>query len=96
MGSCDWKTLIPIRAIDSEMSTDQMNEISAEANRIGFFTMNDKYDASVSDVPSCITMIVGENGRKKVIDRFDGPESLHAFETYLDRVIAQLKWNPSK
>jgi thioredoxin-related protein len=77
---------------EARLSAAQMKEISEEAVRIGFYEFQDKYDASVSDVPTCITMISSDKGRKRVEDRFDGPDVLHAFEKYLDSILLGLDW----
>ena len=55
---------------DAQLSTAAMKEIRGEAERIGFFELQNKYDASVSDVPTCITMISRDEGRKRIEDTF--------------------------
>ncbi len=75
------------------ISKDQMKEIQAEAERIGFFDMKDKYDnQQVTDVPSVMIMMPGPNGRKEIIDRWEGPEELKSFEKYLDSILLSLDW----
>jgi len=76
----------------ANISKEQMKEIQKEAERIGFFSMKDKYDATVTDVPSVITMISGPNGKKEIMNRFDGPQELRSFEDYLDSILLNLDW----
>jgi len=77
---------------DARIDPAQMKEIAEEAERIGFYDLQDKYDASVSDVPTCITMISGDKGRKRIEDRFDAPDILRVFEKYLDGILLGLDW----
>ena len=82
-----------IGAYETKMSSDKMKEVLEEAGRIGYFGMKDKYDnPAVTDVPSCTIMVVGPMGRKNVLDRFDAPDVLKAFEKYLDTVLLGLDW----
>ncbi|MEQ8325218.1 MAG: DUF6438 domain-containing protein [Vicingaceae bacterium] len=77
---------------DAELSKADIKAIQDEAQAIGYFTMEDRYDASVTDVPSVLIMISGPNGRKSVEDRFNAPDVLHNFEKYLDKILMGLDW----
>ena len=74
------------------ISKSQFMEILNEAERIGYFTMKDKYDAPVTDVPSVIIMISGPDGRKEIMDRFDAPAELKSFEKFIDAILLNLDW----
>ena len=94
-GRCTYKGVKFVDKIgdyDATITSAQMSEIAEEAERVGFYDFKDKYDASVSDVPTCITMISADRGRKRVEDRFDAPDVLHAFEKYLDGILLDLDW----
>lgn len=71
--------------------------VVGQANGIGYFGLQDKYDAMVSDLPSVITEIKAPNGnRKRVNNRYDGPKSLQDLYPILDHVIESTEWKPIK
>ena len=77
----------------ARMDKAQMNEILEEAERVGFFGMKDEYDnRAVTDVPSCMIMIRGNEGGKYIHDRFDAPDVLRNFEKYVDNILLNLDW----
>lgn len=74
-----------------------LEAVMAQANGIGYFNMQDRYDAMVSDLPSIITEITGPNGnRKRVNNRYGGPKSLQDLYPILDHVIESTEWKPIK
>jgi len=86
MGKFDGR--VPAGAIESVVST---------ANGIGYFQMQNRYDAMVSDLPSVITEIADSEGiRKRVDNRYDGPKQLHDLYPILDHIIEATEWKPIK
>lgn len=66
------------------LSKDAMDEITTMINEIGFFNLKDKYDALVTDIPSCIISVNLDGKTKKILDRYDGPKSLRNLEKLID------------
>ncbi len=70
--------------------------ILAEAERIGFFGMEKKYDAPVTDLPSMITEIRTKEKQHKVLARVGTPKELKEFGKYMDALIDNIDWRASK
>ena len=77
---------------ESSISLDKMKEILEEAKRIQYFEMQDIYDAYITDIPSCISIISAEGKRKKIMNRAEAPAELNQFQKYLDRELLELDW----
>ena len=77
---------------ESHISMGKMKEILDEAKRIHYFEMQDVYDAYVTDIPSCISIISAEGQRKKILNRAEAPEELIQFQRFLDRELLELDW----
>jgi len=71
-----------------------LQKILSVARDIGYFGLDDVYDEPyVTDLPSVITGIRNENGRKNVVSRYNGPASLRRLHEELDRLLATARWN---
>ena len=65
-----------------------------EAKRVGFFELDNVYDKeAITDLPSTITTIKGEEGFKTVVNRFDGPQNLRKFETFIETTFNALSFS---
>ncbi|KJS04843.1 MAG: hypothetical protein VR77_09870 [Flavobacteriales bacterium BRH_c54] len=69
------------------LSKDAMDEITNMIKEIGFFNLKDKYDAQVTDLPSCIITVNMDGKKKKILDRYDGPKSLRNLEKLIDHHV---------
>ena len=76
----------------ANITKEQMTSIQEEAGRIGYFELEDEYDANITDVPSVMIMMPGPNGRKNVMDRAEAPERLKQFERFIDSILLNLDW----
>lgn len=87
-----------IRSVEREgtftgkMDRAGMDALFARATAIGFFSMKDRYDSDVTDLPSAIIRISANGQDKKVTGRSGTPMAFKAFATYADSVIAQVTW----
>jgi hypothetical protein len=70
--------------------------IQDKAREIGYFNFLGEYPVGkkVADLPATITFIRMEDMMKQVVDQHEAPDSLKAFEKYLEDLIAGLKWEP--
>ncbi|MDT8413302.1 MAG: DUF6438 domain-containing protein [Vicingaceae bacterium] len=66
------------------LSKDAMDEITNMIREIGFFNLQDKYDAQVTDIPSCIISVNLDGKKKKILDRYEGPKTLRNLEKLID------------
>ena len=69
------------------VTKETINYILKKAEEIGFFEMEDKYTANISDLPKTITFIKSEKATKKIIDYHDAPKILKEFESLVDGCI---------
>lgn len=77
-----------------KVSKDEVNSIFTEADKLGYWTLDDRYDSAVTDFPSCLTSVT-ENGKtKSVYDRVNGPKALKAFEQHLESLLEDKEFVP--
>jgi hypothetical protein len=61
-------------------------------DKAGYFTLNDRYTANITDMPTTITSIrIGERF-KQVIDYYGAPQVLKDLEKQIDRVAGTARW----
>ena len=78
----------------TRVSRAMMEDLLTRSEGSGFFGMNDKYDAQVTDLPSTI-MRIASNGRdKKVVARVGTPPAFKALAEYAEGQLLPLKWAP--
>lgn len=74
--------------------------IQAEATKIGFMKLANKYPTSeqdISDFPACKTYLRMPNMSEKFIyNKNDAPESLSNFEKFLDESFNKLEWKSAE
>jgi hypothetical protein len=66
----------------------------ADAERIGFLSLEDKYDGPVTDLPSMIVRIVAGGKDKKVVGRVGTPEKFRGFVERAEAILLPLDWKP--
>ena len=69
-----------------------LEEILEEAERIGLFTMQDKYDAQVTDLPTTHLHVVSGDRDKTILARYHVPATLKAFTIHVDSLLLQADW----
>lgn len=65
-----------------------------KAEAAGFFGMQDKYDANVTDLPSTFVRVVAAGKDKKVMGRVGQPAAFKAFAAFADELLLPLPWEP--
>jgi hypothetical protein len=86
----------------STLSKEQIKQLQAKITQIALFKMQDKYDANITDIPSCVLYVNFEGRKKKIFDRYGSPKELKEFEKMIDKfvlgskLIKQNKQNGSK
>ena len=72
---------------ESQLSKAQMKEITSTMNSINIFGMKDKYDSNITDIPACLLYINDGEQKKKIYDRYGGPDELRDFEKLIDKLV---------
>jgi hypothetical protein len=69
------------------VSKETLNYILKKADEIGFFELEDKYTANITDLPKTITFIKNGKHKKRVVDYYGAPKTLKEFESLVDGCI---------
>lgn len=78
----------------TQVPKEVMEKILSEAERIGFFNLQDKYDGPVTDLPSTIVRVVSGSRDKQVRGRYKMPEGFRGFAQMADSLLIPLAWTP--
>ncbi|MCB9170044.1 MAG: hypothetical protein H6594_06815 [Flavobacteriales bacterium] len=74
---------------------DTLDRILTEADRIGYFDLQENYDAQVTDLPSTKLHIVSAGRDKAVLARYNVPAMLKVFAVHADSLLLHARWRPS-
>ena len=69
------------------VSRETINYILKKAVESGFFELEDKYTANITDLPKTITFIKNSREEKRVINYYGAPKALKEFESLVDGCI---------
>lgn len=73
-----------------------MDKLAERAAEIGFYAMQDTYDANVTDLPSTIVRVNADGNDKKVVGRYKYPPTFKAFAAYADSLLGPVQWTKAK
>lgn len=76
----------------SQISQDEIKELVDEFYNVNYFTLKDKYDAPIKDVPTTITSITIEGKTKKVVNYYGAPKKLDELENKIDEITNSKQW----
>lgn len=77
----------------AKVSNEKLEALKNKAKELGFFEMDNVYDKpGITDLPSVVTTVKDDDGFKTVVNRFDSPEKLRAFEKYFEESFKELEW----
>lgn len=68
--------------------------IREEADKLGFFSLQDQYKNDASDFPAMITFIRSGNRKKLVRNESMGPQALTDLQKTIERSFSEVQWNP--
>lgn len=80
----------------TKISQERVKELVTEFNRIDYFSLQDTYDAPVTDLPTTITSITVDGRTKKVENYYGGPKSLTELENKIDETTNSKIWIEGK
>ena len=73
---------------------DTLEALLNEAERIGYFGLEDKYDGPVTDLPSTLYRMVSGERDKAITARYKVPRELKDFGRYADSLLVPVPWRP--
>lgn len=85
-----------IGSYTAQLNKSQLEEIKNQLKIIDAFSLQDKYDAKVTDIPSTILVININGKKKKIYDRHGAPEKLKQFEKFVDKIVLNTKMTKTK
>jgi len=85
-----------IGSYTAQLNKSQLEEIKNQIKILDAFSLQDKYDAKVTDIPSTILVINIDGKKKKIYDRHGAPEKLKQFEKFVDKIVLNTKMTKTK
>ncbi|MBK7383864.1 MAG: hypothetical protein IPI81_11130 [Flavobacteriales bacterium] len=79
----------------ARIGSDTLRVILARAENLGFFSMKDKYDGEVTDLPSTYLRIAAVGKDKKVLGRVGTPQEFKALVSYIEALLLPVPWQPA-
>lgn len=79
---------------EARVGRDTLDAILREAERIGFFALDDVYDSEVTDLPSTIIHIAIDERDKRVLGRVGTPAGFRSFAEYIEALLVPMAWKP--
>ncbi|HRH38129.1 MAG TPA: DUF6438 domain-containing protein, partial [Flavobacteriales bacterium] len=78
----------------THVGEDAMDLIASKAEGLGFFSMKDKYDGEVTDLPSTFIRVVAHGKNKQVIGRVGQPVQFKELAAFAEAQLLPLQWVP--
>jgi len=79
---------------DGYVRPDSLERLMRTAEKAKFWTMQDKYDSNVTDLPSSIIRIAADGKDKKVIGRVGVPPQFTTFFSLAEEMLYPIAWKP--
>ena len=73
------------------LSKKQLQQLKASFIEAGFFKMEDKYDAFVSDLPTVFLTYHSKGKKKKIMDYYGAPQELKDLEKQIEALVLTRK-----
>ena len=81
-----------IGSYHTNFDTASLKKIQEKIRSINYFSLQDKYDSPITDLPSVITEVHLDGQVKKIEDRHKGPKELDELYAEIDALLAEAKW----
>ena len=89
----DGKYFVKTKGVqNSQIPTDKVKGLVDEFYKIDYFSLQDKYYAPVTDLPTTTTAITIDGKTKKVVNYYGAPEKLSELENIIDEITNSKKW----
>lgn len=79
---------------EARIGMDTLQTILKEAERIGFYGLDDVYDSPVTDLPSLVIRMNTSAGDKQVKGRVDVPPKFRTFAETIEELVIPVLWKP--
>jgi len=79
---------------EARIGRDTLDAILKEAERIGFYGLEDVYDSPVTDLPSLIIRMVSNGRDKEVKGRVGVPPKFRTFAETIEELMLPVAWKP--
>ena len=76
----------------TRLSKQEIESIKQKVKTINYFELYDKYDASVTDLPSVNTSVALDGYRKSITARYNIPTELKDFQKFIDAIFTDKSW----
>lgn len=73
---------------------DSLAQLMSDADRLGFWDLQERYDNNATDLPSSIIRIVGNGKDKKVVARTGTPATFTALFSKAEEMLFPVPWKP--
>lgn len=77
---------------EKSITKGELEAFVTMAEKIGYMELEDRYDSSITDVPSTTTSIVINGVRKEVYRRANYPEKILQFEALFTQLLDSKDW----
>ena len=67
-----------------KITPERVQQLVKEFEKIDYFSLKDRYDAEVTDLPTTTTSICLDGKKKKVVNYFGAPQKLDELEDKID------------
>lgn len=84
----------PIGKHYAYIGLDAAKALLDDAERSGFFALQDVYDRDVTDMPSSVMRVVGKGKDKRVVARVGTPESFKQLFGRAEQTLFSMPWKP--
>ncbi len=78
----------------ARIGVDSMITMLNRADELGFFGLQAKYDAEVTDLPSTVLRIIADGRDKKVLGRVGQPQAFKALVAEIESLLLPVAWVP--
>ena len=85
-----------IGTYSAQLTKAQIEEIKSHIKSANLFSLKDKYDAQITDIPSTVLIINLDGVKKKIYDRYGAPEELTQFEKFVDNIVLNSSMTKTK
>lgn len=80
----------------AQLTKSQIEKIKNNIESAKIFSLKNKYDSQITDIPSTLLVINIDGQKKKIYDRYGAPEELTKFEKLVDDIVLNSNMTKTK
>lgn len=80
----------------AQLTKSQIEKIKNNIESAKIFSLKNKYDSQITDIPSTLLIINIDGQKKKIYDRYGAPEELTKFEKLVDDIVLNSNMTKTK